>query len=95
MDIEAELRKGIRWLAIATICLYLVLAGLVVFVWSNQRVTTDSLCTFRSGIEQRVAEGQKFLIEHPNGVNGIPASTIKNSLTNQQVTLKALKKLKC
>lgn len=49
-----------------------------------------ALCAFRNDLERRIESAEKFLIDHPKGIPGIPAETIKNSLQNQEATLATL-----
>jgi hypothetical protein len=56
---------------------------------------TGALCTLRADLEQRVASSEGFLREHPEGVAGIPARTIRESIANQRRTIAALSGLNC
>lgn len=49
-----------------------------------------ALCVFKADLEQRVAEGKAFLATHQGGFAGIPAAVIRNSLQNQERTVKSL-----
>ena len=62
---------------------------------TNAMVTNDALCALRLDLERRVAASEQFLREHPNGVAEIPAKTIRDGITNQQRTIKALSQLSC
>jgi hypothetical protein len=57
--------------------------------------TTLALCALRDDVERRVQSSQNFLAEHPNGIPGIPARTLRDSINNQQRTIDALSILKC
>lgn len=57
--------------------------------------TNGALCALRIDLETRVATTEKFLHDHPGGFAGIPAATIRNSLTGQQHTIRALSGLTC
>lgn len=54
-----------------------------------------AVCVFRADLEKRVETSKQFLKEHPNGIPGIPASLIKNSIENIQKTIDSLKRLDC
>lgn len=84
----------------------LIITGLVVLALANissttnelrtdQRSTTKALCAFRADLQRRYAAGIQFLYTHPHGIPGIPATTIRVSLSNEAGTLKALRPLVC
>lgn len=54
-----------------------------------------ALCTFKADIERRFDAGQKFLEQHPQGIEGITREDIKRSLEAQRSTLRALRVLDC
>lgn len=54
-----------------------------------------AICVFRTDLEQRVQAGYKLLADHPHGLFGIPAATIRNSLDNEQQTVDALSVIHC
>lgn len=53
------------------------------------------LCALKHDLSLRIDSGVSFLKTHPEGLPGVPASTIRNSLRNQQQTLAALGVLRC
>lgn len=57
--------------------------------------TNDALCTFRADVQQRVDNTEGFLIEHPQGIPGVPAATLRQSLVGQRRTVTALSGLPC
>jgi hypothetical protein len=63
-----------------------------ILVQNVQRGTRaeKALCVFRDDIERRAEAAEDFLIENPNGIPGITPETIRQSLKNQEDTLKAL-----
>lgn len=60
----------------------------------NQRATV-ALCVLRADLQTRVDSSRAFLADHPNGIPGIPAKTLRDGITNQQRTIKALQGLSC
>lgn len=46
-----------------------------------------ALCAMKDNLEVRVAESERFLRQHPNGIPGIPAADIQRSIANQQSTI--------
>jgi hypothetical protein len=79
-------------------------AVLVLLVWQvtvtshlaeDGQEARDALCIFRADLERRYRDGQKFLRENPEGIPGIDASVIRNSLKNQKATIKSLADLDC
>lgn len=58
-------------------------------------VTTAALCALRVDLERRVATSRAFLVEHPNGIPGIPARTIRDGIVNQGRTITALAGIAC
>jgi len=55
----------------------------------------EALCSFKLDLKTRYDAGKDFLAEHPGGIPGVPASTIRVSLMNQRATLKSLDGLIC
>jgi hypothetical protein len=101
-DAKEMIQKGLRRLAVATVAVYLALASLGVFVWVQQAqtnqvaVTTNrALCALRQDLEGRVEVSRRFLEENPDGIPGIPAKTLRDSIANQQRTILALAILNC
>jgi len=89
------LRRALRWLAAATVVLYVILFAAGIKVYIDNQHTTDTLCTFRSDLETRVVGSILFLREHPEGLAGVPTKTIVDQITNQQRTITALQGLNC
>ncbi len=55
-----------------------------------------ALCVFVSDLDTRIESSEAWLVTHPDGVPGIPASVVMNSLRNQKKTLAALEsEIKC
>jgi hypothetical protein len=84
----------------------LVLSGLLIWALAVQGEqsdraardadrTTGALCALRRDLEDRVAQTDKFLLEHPAGFAGIPAATLRASEQGQIRTIGALSNLKC
>lgn len=57
--------------------------------------THSALCTLRADLQHRIDDANKFLVDHPNGIPGISAQEIKNSINNEEQTVNALAPLKC
>ncbi len=55
----------------------------------------DALCVFRDDLEIRVDASRAFLFQHPEGFAGIDATTILESINQQQHTVDALASLNC
>ena len=86
------------WLVIITGLVVVALANISSTthqVRDNQRSTTRALCAFQSDLRRRYDSGVQYLYEHPHGILGIPAATIRVSLQNEASTLKALRPLVC
>lgn len=97
-----EFRKPPWWkwlifwrIGLANIVAYVFIV--VVFVIGQVQAdnTTRALCVFRADIEERVVQSEDFLMKHPQGFAGIPASAIRVSLAGQQRTVDALASLDC
>jgi hypothetical protein len=105
-DIGEQLRKALRRLTWATVVVYLFLTAAIVagyIVSSGQRSdlratalsANSALCTLRSDLELRIEDARIFLDEHPDGIPGIPAATLVQSIANQKRTIDALSSLQC
>lgn len=108
-EIDRKLAVLTAWVA-AGLCFILVFAISVMglMVWQAARLsqnaqgleevateTHESLCAFKMDLERRYETGIKFLGDNPDGIPGISAEQIQNSLTNQKATLSALETLDC
>jgi hypothetical protein len=49
----------------------------------------------KADLQTRIDQGHRFLSTHPNGIPGIPASVLRQSIHNQEATLSALHSLDC
>lgn len=90
-----SIKKTLYWLIAATVVLYLGVAGLTFFVWSQSAKNTDALCSVRHDAEKRVQQGNKFLTENPNGIPGISPKLLQQSVDNAQSTVNSLAILHC
>jgi hypothetical protein len=61
----------------------------------NQQHDTQALCAFRDDLQTRVTSGLNFLVDHPKGIAGISAQTLRVGIVNEQHTLAALHPLIC
>jgi len=104
--IARDLQRTLRILVAATVLLYLAMAGALVYVRHDSAQHRDALareanrtrvalCTLRGDLERRVSTSREFLAANPNGIPGIPATTLKQSISNQQATVDALAALRC
>jgi hypothetical protein len=74
---------------VALLCVVAVVGFL-----ANQKAT-DALCALRTDLQTRVASSQQFLEDNPNGIPGIPAKQIRDSIDGQRRTIRALDGLSC
>jgi hypothetical protein len=90
----------------ATVALYLALALFGGVAWTvrahdaarvNEIANTNqrALCAFRADVERRVITSEEFLEENPNGIPGISAAMIRQSLIAQRETVDALSVVEC
>lgn len=104
--IGQDILRTLRRLVVATVVLYVALIGLFAVGYlnaQNQREalevtansTHDALCTFVDDLEARAEAAQQFLEANPNGIPGIPAAQIQQSIVSQLATLESLSELDC
>jgi hypothetical protein len=85
----------------ATLALIISIAALLVSLYGNVTLwivvnnNRGSLCALKADIQRRHDAGVMFLEDHPNGIPGIPAAALKQSITNQKASLHALRDLDC
>lgn len=60
----------------------------------NQQAV-DALCALRADLRRRARSSRQFLEEHPRGIPGVPAATIRSGIRNQERTIRALRHLSC
>lgn len=61
----------------------------------NARTDHKALCTFKGDLQKRIDQSRDFLVQHPKGIPGIPASVITQGIRNQQATQDSLQDLNC
>lgn len=93
-----EIKQTLRWLAIATICLAVVLIATVGYVaWQGDK-THDSLCALKGDLERRVDQSQRFLDNpeiFPQFNDPKTLALIKQQIDNQRATIASLDELNC
>lgn len=57
--------------------------------------THEAICALTADLEDRTESTRNFLEQHPHGIYGIPASTLRESLHNQERTIDALSVVSC
>lgn len=90
-----SIKRTLAWLTVATVVVYLALAGVTVWTRYGAEKNRKALCALRSDLQQRIDGSTQFLREHPRGVAGIPAKTILDGIANQRRTIKALSGIAC
>jgi hypothetical protein len=55
----------------------------------------EAICALSADLESRTERSRDFLRDHPNGIPGIPAATIRESVTNQERSIAALSVVSC
>ena len=94
--------KGLK-IAIAafvlSLLLFVAVVGLTIYVVSFRSAegseTHDGVCALVGDLETRTEGTRRFLREHPEGIADIPASTLRESLHNQERTIDALSVVHC
>jgi hypothetical protein len=72
----------------------IVVVGFVIVTSQNDKVT-GALCALRQDLSNRVVQTDKFVAEHPHGIPGIPAATLRVQADGQRRTIAALGGLSC
>jgi hypothetical protein len=90
-----SIKRSLRVLTAATVVLYIVVGGLSIWTYRDSHSNRDALCALRADLQARIQTSTTFLVEHPEGVAGIPAKTIRDGIINQQRTVNALSGLSC
>lgn len=101
-----EVRSSLRWLVVATLVLYGMLA--IVGTWAylnakDQRAdleavitqTNQALCAVRHSYEERVRQSEAFLEANPDGFDGIKPALIKQGISQAQATVDDLSGIEC
>lgn len=101
-DVHGRRQSDRKWPRILRDFWMLVITGVVVLTLLNAQGTINdlkkdgkALCSFREDLQARADSTQQFLLDHPNGIPGIPASVLRVSLQNELHTLKSLSRLVC
>lgn len=72
-----------------------VLSVLTAISFRANSQSNDALCALRGDLQRRVVTSREFLVEHPDGIPGISAKTIRDGIDNQKRTIVALSGLSC
>lgn len=67
----------------------------VAYVFITSAKNQDALCSVRHDAERRVVQTEQFLDDHPEGIPGIPVSTLQRGLEAAKETVKSLDNLRC
>jgi hypothetical protein len=94
--------KGLR-IAVAafvlSVILFLGVAGGSVYLLTSKSnegsETHEAICALTADLEIRTDSTRRFLAQHPKGIPGIPATTLRESLQNQERTIDALSVVSC
>lgn len=70
-------------------------AGSVYYVYTTSGNNQDALCALRHDSERRVALGEEFLKENPNGIPGVSVDSLRRSINNAKETMRSLSSLNC
>jgi len=95
LHVAKELRRWIRVLAALTLLLYVVMIGIATYTYFQGQRNTKALCTIRDNAQNRVAQAQQFLQDHPNGISGLTPDDLQRSINTSQATVKALEDVDC
>lgn len=107
-EIGKSIRRSIKWLAWATVLLYVALLGAMFYVYHDSstkrhdiavsQVRVESaLCGLTSDLRSRIADSKAFLLAHPDGLPklGITAATIQATIANEERTILSLSPVQC
>jgi hypothetical protein len=90
-----ELRRMLRILIGLTVVLYVIMFGIATYTYFQGQRNTKALCTIRDNAQNRVAQAQQFLQDHPNGIAGLTPDDLQRSINTSQATVKALEDVDC
>lgn len=93
--ITTSLKDAVISMIVATVILYFCVVGAMLYVYSEGNTTTNAICALRTDLESRTKQGKEYVKDHPHGIAGISASSIKESIHNQERSIKALGNLSC
>lgn len=91
----SPLRRALWMFVAMTLVLYVMVAALGLFVYTQAHQNKAALCALRTDLERRVAVSETFLEENPEGIPGISPAALRTSITNQRLTIQALSGLDC
>lgn len=101
-EFKDTVRSLVKWVIVLVILvLAFGCAGAVYAVWDKAETRQDvaeingALCTFKGDLVVRVQSAEQFLKDHPDGLEGISAESIQQSIDNQQRTINSLSQLNC
>lgn len=94
-DVFEKLWKSFKKVIGATILIFCVSIGGVIYTAINQKSNRDALCALRINLETELARSQKFLKEHPKGIPGVPVSLLLSGNADAKRSIEALGDLDC
>lgn len=90
-----RLRRFFRKIIIAFALLGVTMAATVGYVYKTTQDNKEALCAYRGDLETRIASGEQFLKENPNGIAGISPTLLKTNLANQKRVVQAFSGVNC
>jgi hypothetical protein len=92
-----EIRRTLRGLVVATIILFIALAGVAAYSYKVSDQNRQAVCNLRTDLQERVMTSEKFIVEHPEAIEklGFTISQVQKEIDNQNRTLAALSVVSC
>ena len=105
-DIKTPMLDAINSLRRFTALLFVLLALLTILIFGvraydlahvEQKAEQNriALCALRDDLGLRIDRAQRFLDEHPGGLNGLSGAEIRETIQNQRRTIQTLKIINC
>lgn len=95
LNIGKEIRRWLQLLTVLTVLVALVVGGVGVWTFVQNRQNTTALCSIRDDAQRRVDLNRDFLKTNPQGIPGIPPAQIELQIRNSIQTVDSLSKVGC
>jgi hypothetical protein len=92
-----EIRRTLRGLVVATVILFVALAGVAAYSYKVSDQNRQAVCNLRSDLQRRVATSEEFVVKHPEEIEklGFTITQVQKEIANQNRTLMALSVVSC
>lgn len=95
--VVGEIRRTLWGLVIATLVLFVAIAGVAFYSYTTSDHNRQAVCRLREDLTRRIAASQNFITKHPEQIKqlGFTIPQVQHEVENQERTRAALSVVSC